>query len=70
MDYYELSVILFAGSDHLRTVFKTQMGLSDKDIVALSGGHTLVGESLNWTSSFLLEIHFLAVKCCKYRHFY
>lgn len=29
------------GADHLRQVFVTQMGLSDKDIVALSGGHTL-----------------------------
>ncbi|CAI9105229.1 OLC1v1004103C1 [Oldenlandia corymbosa var. corymbosa] len=29
------------GSDHLRDVFVKQMGLSDKDIVALSGGHTL-----------------------------
>lgn len=31
-----------AGTDHLRTVFGHQMGLSDQDIVALSGGHTLV----------------------------
>ncbi|CAA2971095.1 L-ascorbate peroxidase 1, cytosolic [Olea europaea subsp. europaea] len=30
------------GSDHLRDVFIKQMGLSDQDIVALSGGHTLV----------------------------
>ncbi|RWR81770.1 L-ascorbate peroxidase, cytosolic isoform X1 [Cinnamomum micranthum f. kanehirae] len=29
------------GSDHLRDVFVTHMGLSDQDIVALSGGHTL-----------------------------
>ncbi|KAJ6804673.1 L-ascorbate peroxidase 2, cytosolic [Iris pallida] len=29
------------GCDHLRTVFGAQMGLSDQDIVALSGGHTL-----------------------------
>ncbi|RDX93617.1 L-ascorbate peroxidase, cytosolic [Mucuna pruriens] len=29
------------GSDHLRDVFGKAMGLSDKDIVALSGGHTL-----------------------------
>ncbi|KAF8683772.1 hypothetical protein HU200_044705 [Digitaria exilis] len=29
------------GCDHLRQVFGKQMGLSDKDIVALSGGHTL-----------------------------
>lgn len=29
------------GCDHLRKVFGEQMGLSDKDIVALSGGHTL-----------------------------
>lgn len=30
-----------SGSDHLRDVFG-HMGLSDQDIVALSGGHTLV----------------------------
>ncbi|XP_072975406.1 L-ascorbate peroxidase, cytosolic [Typha angustifolia] len=29
------------GCDHLRNVFCHQMGLSDQDIVALSGGHTL-----------------------------
>lgn len=29
------------GCDHLRTVFGQQMGLSDQDIVALSGAHTL-----------------------------
>ncbi|GLT52829.1 hypothetical protein SLA2020_261460 [Shorea laevis] len=29
------------GSDHLRMVFGQQMGLSDQDIVALSGAHTL-----------------------------
>ncbi|XP_039041450.1 L-ascorbate peroxidase 1, cytosolic-like [Hibiscus syriacus] len=29
------------GADHLRQVFGAQMGLSDQDIVALSGGHTL-----------------------------
>ncbi|KAL4326830.1 hypothetical protein AHAS_Ahas13G0039300 [Arachis hypogaea] len=29
------------GSDHLRDVFGKAMGLSDQDIVALSGGHTL-----------------------------
>uniref|UniRef100_A0A804P5N9 L-ascorbate peroxidase n=2 Tax=Zea mays TaxID=4577 RepID=A0A804P5N9_MAIZE len=29
------------GSNHLRQVFGKQMGLSDQDIVALSGGHTL-----------------------------
>ncbi|KAK4408545.1 L-ascorbate peroxidase 1, cytosolic [Sesamum angolense] len=29
------------GSDHLRDVFVKQMGLTDQDIVALSGGHTL-----------------------------
>ncbi|CAK8576136.1 unnamed protein product [Lathyrus sativus] len=29
------------GSDHLRDVFGKAMGLSDQDIVALSGGHTI-----------------------------
>lgn len=35
-------VLDFAGSDHLRDVFGKAMGLSDQDIVALSGGHTIV----------------------------
>jgi hypothetical protein len=34
--------LIFAGSDHLRGVFGKAMGLSDQDIVALSGGHTIV----------------------------
>lgn len=34
--------IYVAGSDHLRDVFVKQMGLTDQDIVALSGAHTLV----------------------------
>jgi hypothetical protein len=37
------SLLYESGSDHLRQVFSTRMGLSDQDIVALSGGHTLVG---------------------------
>ena len=34
-----------SGSDHLRDVFG-HMGLSDQDIVALSGGHTLVSDDM------------------------
>lgn len=34
-------MLFLLGTDHLRDVFG-HMGLSDKDIVALSGGHTLV----------------------------
>ena len=34
------------GCDHLRDVFVTHMGLTDKDIVALSGGHTLVSSAI------------------------
>jgi L-ascorbate peroxidase len=41
-----LTAFLLPGSDHLRQVFGKQMGLSDQDIVALSGGHTLVGSVL------------------------
>lgn len=37
-------VNLVVGVPHLREVFY-RMGLSDKDIVALSGGHTLVNPS-------------------------
>lgn len=33
--------MLVVGVQHLRDIFY-RMGLSDKDIVALSGGHTLV----------------------------
>lgn len=32
---------IYSGCDHLRDVFG-HMGLTDQDIVALSGGHTLV----------------------------
>ncbi|CAN0874876.1 L-ascorbate peroxidase, cytosolic [Linum grandiflorum] len=35
------SIGISVGVDHLRDVFGTGMGLSDQDIVALSGGHTL-----------------------------
>lgn len=35
------SVSPFVGASHLRNVFY-RMGLTDQDIVALSGGHTLV----------------------------
>ena len=45
---------LASGSDHLRQVFSTQMGLSDQDIVALSGGHTLVGEIVEPASVFFV----------------
>ncbi|XP_021728663.1 L-ascorbate peroxidase 2, cytosolic-like [Chenopodium quinoa] len=48
------------GSDHLREVFY-RMGLSDKDIVALSGGHTLgrchkerSGHEGSWTNNPLV----------------
>jgi len=33
--------MLFVGVSHLRDIFY-RMGLTDRDIVALSGGHTLV----------------------------
>ncbi|KAL4189359.1 hypothetical protein AMTRI_Chr08g206650 [Amborella trichopoda] len=49
------------GPDHLRQVFIKQMGLTDKDIVALSGAHTLVwchkersGFEGAWTSNPLI----------------
>lgn len=55
----------FAGSDHLRQVFGAQMGLSDKDIVALSGAHTLVSANLIYAflvidscANFESSIHF------------
>lgn len=38
----KLIALFVSGSDHLRQVFTKQMGLTDQDIVALSGGHTLV----------------------------
>lgn len=46
---HKFLLIFFTGNDHLRNVFVKTMGLSDKDIVTLSGGHTLVytGLSLN-----------------------
>lgn len=39
--FFKIVIIILLGTDHLRDVFG-HMGLSDKDIVALSGGHTLV----------------------------
>lgn len=39
-------VNLHVGSKHLKDVFH-RMGLSDKDIVALSGAHTLVNSLLH-----------------------
>lgn len=42
MTYLKPLFLGVSGSDHLRDVFVKQMGLSDKDIVALSGAHTLV----------------------------
>ncbi|GKV30142.1 hypothetical protein SLEP1_g38998 [Rubroshorea leprosula] len=42
------------GSDHLRDVFG-HMGLRDKDIVALSGGHTLVPQGAFWIWRELLS---------------
>lgn len=43
MDLLVGCLLYESGYDHRRQVFSTQMGLSDQDIVALSGGHTLVG---------------------------
>lgn len=45
-----------AGCDHLRVVFGQQMGLSDQDIVALSGAHTLVSmiPKDTWVPSLLI----------------
>lgn len=41
IEWHYQSVVATSGSDHLRDVFG-HMGLSDKDIVVLSGAHTLV----------------------------
>lgn len=46
------------GADHLRDVFVKAMGLSDKDIVVLSGGHTLV-----YVACSLKFLIFFPVKC-------
>lgn len=42
----DVSCSNITGCDHLRDVFVTHMGLTDKDIVALSGGHTLVSAAI------------------------
>lgn len=41
LDYKLCMLILHVGFKHLKDIFY-RMGLSDKDIVALSGAHTLV----------------------------
>lgn len=43
MDLLVGCLLYESGYGHRRQVFSTQMGLSDQDIVALFGGHTLVG---------------------------
>lgn len=44
-----LALAINIGVDHLKDVFG-HMGLSDKDIVALSGGHTLVSTQYSTAS--------------------
>lgn len=48
-------MLIMVGSDHLREVFY-RMGLSDKDIVALSGAHTLVIIIMSYWFSFLMTV--------------
>lgn len=50
------SLLIHSGSDHLRQVFGKQMGLSDQDIVALSGGHTLVSLPISPTCFFWIVV--------------
>lgn len=45
-------LFMILGTDHLRDVFG-HMGLSDKDIVALSGAHTLVSAQNTFNLSIL-----------------
>lgn len=47
-----ISFILLIGAAHLRDTFY-RMGLSDKDIVVLSGGHTLVTFAVQISQSYL-----------------
>lgn len=56
------------GAPHLREVFY-RMGLSDKDIVALSGGHTLVSAYLllgQTEGSFRFQYIFWVSLTCRY----
>lgn len=46
--------MIIAGSDHLRDVFGKAMGLSDQDIVALSGGHTIVCHNFKLAPTFIV----------------
>lgn len=52
------------GSDHLRVVFGQQMGLCDQDIVALSGGHTLVRMIPEVSLVILRNYHVKIFNCC------
>lgn len=65
----------FLGPPHLRVVFY-RMGLTDKDIVALSGGHTLVlyHMDLNLDTDIFLRMNAFVLKflfcvsCCREEH--
>lgn len=48
--------MIAVGSDHLRDVFGHHMGLSDQDIVALSGGHTLVCPYFNSAIIIIVDL--------------
>ena len=48
--------MIIAGSDHLRDVFGKAMGLSDQDIVALSGGHTIVCHNFKLAPTFIVVL--------------
>lgn len=54
----------FLGPPHLRDVFY-RMGLSDKDIVALSGGHTLVLSLMNLHLGIDIFFSYENVVCLK-----
>jgi hypothetical protein len=57
-----LSLIIWSvGVDHLRNVFNDGMGLTDLDIVTLSGAHTLV------RSEFLLKLRCAIEMCLQIR---
>ena len=65
---------MIADAAHLRSIFVDQMGLTDKDIVVLSGAHALVSIfvvqlnlAINCPTTLICTCHKIIIMLCKER---